>query len=392
MVAMREVLHYNKPISIIGDLVAARQTPEEERAAGRLIERVNSLMVGVIKSEKEKVGREKVMERNSENSEVLFRPSTLNEFKKNVDDGLRDSRLVGELSGDEGYLFIMNEGKRVRPLLMAIGGLFNKKFTSESVETAISIELIHKASVILDDFIDRDSIREGKPAFYVEFGEEKTFEYFERLIGLSRDIFDRVLLRINKRGETLKARKLETLYSEIINEMANGCLMDLDEKPKTEKETVIISDLQSSILLRNSLLLGLVLSSTDVDEKAYTTVSTIGLYLGKIFQSFNDVEIFINPEKQMQTKGNVYTDLVKGRKNIVSSKIPTALREKMSVEEQLAYIERHKLVDVALNEIGTYVYKFKDEVRTMPCSIGKVTLIYFFRKYFREVSQSIKYS
>lgn len=382
----------NDQILITGDLMTTRQIPREERIAGNLTERVKSLMTSVIESEKEMAGREKILLENNEDSEVLFRPSSYKEFIKNLGNGLKDSRLVGDLCEDEGYLSIMRDGKRVRPLLVAIGGLFNNKYTTESVETAISIELIHKASVILDDLIDRDTIREGKPAFHVEFGEEKTFEYFERLIGLSRNIFDRVLSRINKKGETQKAKKIETLYSEIINEMANGCLMDLEEKPKTESETVIINDLQSSVLLRNSLLLGLVLSSTDIDENAYVTVSNIGLYLGKIFQSFNDLEMFTNPEKQMQTKGNVYADLVKGRKNIVSSKIPISLRKEMSVEEQLDYVKRHKLTNVALDEIGKYVDIFRDEVRSMPLSMGRALLGFMFIKYFRKVSQSIKYS
>ncbi|MBP8892563.1 MAG: polyprenyl synthetase family protein [Saprospiraceae bacterium] len=63
-------------------------------------------------------------------------------------------------------------GRRTRPLiLLEIQNRISER-SKEGIIASISIELLHRAAIILDDFLDADSIRRGKQTFHTEFGLE----------------------------------------------------------------------------------------------------------------------------------------------------------------------------------------------------------------------------
>lgn len=381
-------------------MVETRNNSNQMERVCILNEKIKSIMSKVVKEEDDRFKRlntsqTTITEESKKTDKKVSKLFFLRNFKVSLESELKDPKPINKesfcSSNDEKYLYTITGGKRIRPLLVMTGGLMNNngEYGTELIEIATSVELIHKASVILDDLIDDDDVRSGKPSFHIKYGEKETLDYFHKLINFSQEKFNNVLFKIKKNDGILKAESLSNLYTEIINEMANGCIMDLNEKPKTEEETIIINDLQSSILLRNSLLLGYVSSFfniKDIDEDTYSNVSEIGLYFGKIFQSFNDAEMFLQPIEQINLKGNINSDLVNNKKNIICSKIPVDLREKLSVEEQLAYIDKNNLVDATMVEIDNYINELKNRLKTIPRSTGKILLNSLFKKYLKKTS------
>lgn len=57
---------------------------------------------------------------------------------------------------------------------------------------AVSIELIHKASLLIDDYIDKDLARHGKTTFYIEYGIERMIIYSLNLLSKSLDLVNEV--------------------------------------------------------------------------------------------------------------------------------------------------------------------------------------------------------
>jgi heptaprenyl diphosphate synthase len=69
-------------------------------------------------------------------------------------------------------------GSRFRPCLVAwgfllAGGSFDLRARREVVHYGVYVELLHKATLLIDDLIDNDPARHGKPAFHVEFDDKE---------------------------------------------------------------------------------------------------------------------------------------------------------------------------------------------------------------------------
>lgn len=76
-------------------------------------------------------------------------------------------------------------------MLLFLGNLCSEKIASRKalIYCGTSIKLIHKMSLILDDYFDGDLVRRGKPTFYVEYNEKITLEMAEVLLKMSNCIF-----------------------------------------------------------------------------------------------------------------------------------------------------------------------------------------------------------
>ncbi len=69
--------------------------------------------------------------------------------------------------------FVLNSGKRIRPILLYYGYLAaGGKETDKIVKAAISIELIHSYLLIHDDIIDRDNFRHGDLSMHYKYNKE----------------------------------------------------------------------------------------------------------------------------------------------------------------------------------------------------------------------------
>ena len=83
----------------------------------------------------------------------------------------------------------LNIGNHTRPLLVYLGATANSDFNNtavieETAQLAVSIEAIHKASVIIDDIIDGDSLRRGEKCMHQEFGEYETIFFAVCMLAL----------------------------------------------------------------------------------------------------------------------------------------------------------------------------------------------------------------
>ena len=70
-------------------------------------------------------------------------------------------------------------GNHIRPQLVCWGFMINKNLAeysdySKISRLAVSVEAVHKASVIIDDIIDGDTKRRGQDCMHREFGEYPT--------------------------------------------------------------------------------------------------------------------------------------------------------------------------------------------------------------------------
>ena len=221
---------------------------------------------------------------------------------------------------------------------------------------SISIEMIHKASIILDDWIDNDSIRHGKSAFHMEYPAQKGVILALYMMELS---MFRLKRYYNEKNITLPQNYyicidvlLDTIYSmskgawEEINLTGN----DFFSKEKIEK----IIKLETSEILGNSLLLGYYANTQigKINTEIQRKFKNIGEQCGFFFQVLNDLEAFVNPEKLIKNKGNLNLDILKNRKNYVIAVIYELAKpdDKLKLDNALSF-------DIIINMAKKYEIK-----------------------------------
>ena len=208
-------------------------------------------------------------------------------------------------------------GNQLRPKLTCWGAAFNTSKVdeldlSQVAVVASYVEMLHKASIIIDDMIDRDDARHGKKAFHAEFGCDKAVIFALVLLGKGSAGINEVFRHTQSRYQSV------ALYSQTIYHMAEGCLEELELNPFTRFDADRIRriiDLETISLIKNSFLLGY-WSNYGVDLNIEQNMVKIGENCGYIFQILNDLEPFSDIDQNSAYKGGWNIDMNRDRKNI----------------------------------------------------------------------------
>lgn len=269
----------------------------------------------------------------------------------------------------------MKKGNRLRPILFAWGYALSSPVNNLSLnkiaKMSIGIEMVHKASIIVDDIVDDDDYRNGETAFHVEHSINEGIVFSNFLVNKSIAHFKNELIAADLSFEEIS--KNTTLLSNTISNMTRGCLFELTlEKTNTYDNTNIITeilDLETTSLIRDSLLLGY-LSNHQTKDNIYNCLENIGYTYGHIFQLLNDLEPF-NKNKFIINHKNKFS-LDTQRKNIALS----ILKRKCNAEELyilnnldsseegyniiLELLDKYNIRKTILNDIDYLITKLTD--------------------------------
>jgi heptaprenyl diphosphate synthase len=270
-------------------------------------------------------------------------------------------------------------GNRLRPEITFWGYLaaLDKKQTMQNdyikiAQAAVSIELLHKASLLFDDWLDSDSARHGMPAFHTEHSPQMTVAFGLHLVGIAVTRIKNVLpsdqfpLNIYHSCITLL---LDTIYS-----MSQGVL----EEMRLTKQGLYdlgkiqnISRLETSEIIGNSIQLGYIVGGEPL-EQASVMLKHIGNQCGYLFQTMNDMEAFGNSAKNTAHKGLANYDVDYNRKNLAAATLYELANKKdrelikMSSGQELASIaKRYKLVDFIMNDMENVYGKMNADIHVL---------------------------
>ncbi len=221
----------------------------------------------------------------------------------------------------------LKDGNRMRPrivfwtFLMNIFPLRPKSITSIKlsaiIDACVSIELIHKSSLILDDMIDKDITRKGSPCIHMTLGSEKT-----SLIALNLITHSMQLLNVSLEKLKIDSNVKEKIYATsigTINTMSYNAIKDLDTSQASlfnlSKVTEIVQGQVSSLFIY-SFLLGYYIGNgkNSLIEEAFID---IGNTLGFLMQLFNDLEPYRNTRMNIVHKSEVHYDFLENQKSII---------------------------------------------------------------------------
>ena len=179
----------------------------------------------------------------------------------------------------------LSGGKRVRPMVTllafeAAGGELvgddgrGTPASADAVDFAVGVELVHNASLVVDDIIDESDLRRGVDSAWAAFGHGPAIVTSDGLLGEAFALF------------SADERAMQVV-SEAMVELGEGEATELVVEPTTEAEYMELARRKTGALFRAAAELGAIAAAADP-----YTVEAFGRYaerVGIAFQIRDDV-------------------------------------------------------------------------------------------------------
>lgn len=215
-------------------------------------------------------------------------------------------------------------GNRLRPLLFFLGSSYEyynnleDEFYSNVAKASCSLELIHKSSVMFDDYIDQDDQRNGEETFYKQYKNVNTLILLGNAMLAKAQINFAECRTIFKCSENALVDNMKKL-SKITYDLCLGCYQELsraDYDRQNLEEIDKIIYLETVSLIKESMGLGYsCFHEGRQGDKEYGRIEKLGESFGYIFQYLNDLEPFSQKSLYEKHKGKIER-FDYGRKNI----------------------------------------------------------------------------
>ncbi|KUL19905.1 MAG: hypothetical protein XE13_0303 [Proteiniphilum sp. 51_7] len=186
-----------------------------------------------------------------------------------------DNPLISEMVG---YLF-NTSGKRLRPLLVLMTAKACGGIIPETYHGAVSVELLHTATLVHDDVIDKSDTRRGKRSLHAVYDNTQAV-----LLG------DYLLSTALKESAKTKDLDIIQIFAELGQNLAEGELNQFTLADKIivdEAAYFEVVDKKTASLIRASITIGAMTGGAD--RAMLSSFSKLGSILGICFQIRDDI-------------------------------------------------------------------------------------------------------
>jgi len=176
--------------------------------------------------------------------------------------------------GEEVRHVALAGGKRVRPTVTVLVCEALDGDLEAAVDFAVGIELVHNASLVIDDIIDESELRRGTPSAWTAFGHGPAIVASDGLLGEAFALF------------SADERAMQAVAESMV-QLGEGEAVELVDQPVDEAEYTELARRKTGALFRAAAELGAIAADAD----AYT-VEAFGQYaerVGVAFQMRDDV-------------------------------------------------------------------------------------------------------
>jgi geranylgeranyl diphosphate synthase type II len=179
----------------------------------------------------------------------------------------------------------LGSGKRMRPLLLMLVARDLGCNRTALADIACAVEMVHAASLILDDLpcMDDASLRRGKPAVHVEFGEDVAILASVALLSRAFGI----LATAPDLPPTVRTRLVATLSHTVgAQGLVRGQYLDLRGSASTPEAIAATNDLKTGVLLGVTVDMAAILA--EADDGVANSLRAFALAAGQAFQLRDD--------------------------------------------------------------------------------------------------------
>lgn len=216
-------------------------------------------------------------------------------IERKIDETLETNFDRAEANQIIKYMF-KTGGKRCRPLLVALATQALGGDAEESLDAAAAVEIIHAATLVFDDLIDKDQVRRGVPTIHMAFSNEKAIT--SGLFLASKGV---QLLADYKNPEIMR------MVGSALVDISKGELLDiLSDVGASVNECVAIADLKTASLFGTASGIGAAIAGAQ--GRDLVTMQKFGRSAGMAFQIRDDMLDFGNGSTELSLSGpNIVT-------------------------------------------------------------------------------------
>jgi len=206
--------------------------------------------------------------------------------EKRMDELLAESGDQADLLGAATRAGALSAGKRMRPLLVMLVARDLGCTSPALVDVACAVEMVHAASLILDDMpcMDNAQLRRGKPAIHVQYGEDvailASVALLSRAFGVLASAGD--IPPITR--ARLVARLSETVGTQ---GLVRGQFQDLHGGARTLDAIATTNELKTGVLLGVAADMAAIVAQAD--ERVARSLRAFALAAGHAFQIRDDL-------------------------------------------------------------------------------------------------------
>ena len=192
------------------------------------------------------------------------------------------------LSEQLGYV-VRGGGKGIRPALTLLAGKFYNYDLKYLLPMATAVELMHTATLIHDDTIDKSVVRRGKPTIYKIWGEETAVLLGDYLFAKAGEfVADTQSPRVIKRF----SQTLATISSGELSQLLDAFKLEQTRQHYFQKISSKTASLFSLATESGAIL-------SEAPEKSVKALKEFGYNLGIAFQIVDDVLDFTGTEDKL---------------------------------------------------------------------------------------------
>jgi octaprenyl-diphosphate synthase len=267
-------------------------------------------------------------------------------------------------------------GKRLRPALVVLSAQLGGSQTDDAITVGASAELIHLATLMHDDIVDRAVLRHQKPTAAVEFGDEVAIllgDYlYVEAFSLLASINDPHLV-------DLFARSTRAMCQGEINQVRRRFQLDL-----SLSEYLSFIDNKTATLMGAAMRGGARLARLSTDQS--TALGHYGWNLGMAFQIIDDTLDLVGEEDV--TGKTLRTDLINGKLTLPliwhRDKLAPAEAERFlawlseptdeNVQNIITAVKESGAIKEGLRQAANFAMQAKTALQHFPESTPKQTL------------------
>jgi geranylgeranyl diphosphate synthase, type II len=186
-------------------------------------------------------------------------------------------------------------GKRIRPILVLLSCEAFGGDSSNAINAAIAVEILHNFTLVHDDIMDNASTRRGKDTVHKKWDVNAAILVGDELIGLSY----RSLLR----SKTSNIAAVVQAFTDGVIEVCEGQALDKEFEESTDvtlEDYIIMIRKKTAELLRTSAIMGAIIG--EADENGVKSIAEYSENIGLAFQIQDDLLDVIADESEFVKK------------------------------------------------------------------------------------------
>mgnify|MGYP006278188425 CR=1 FL=1 len=241
-----------------------------------------------------------------------------------------------------GKYIAKTRGKRLRPALLLLCAKYFGKVDEKVIEASTIVELLHTATLIHDDVVDKSNQRRGRASI--------NHKWENKIAVLIGDfLFSRSLTKLTELEDLSILRDI----ARTTEDLSSGELLQIEKSQKNGMTKAIYDEMifyKTASLFATSCCSGAKLMGADQDQ--YRSFYNYGKYLGKAFQIKDD--LFDISGKTENTGKPVGQDV---KQNILTLPIIYTIEKLGEKEGAIVKDILKNKADLNLNELTKYVKK-----------------------------------